>query len=523
MTLEKTKIDNSLQRRQNDSHAISSNQFGYGKLAGSTHEGQYVGYGNKVMQSMSYGYGGLQLKKDEQEESVQLKQDSPTGVSNANNTGLPDHLKSGIENLSGMYMGDVKVHYNSDKPAQMKAHAYAQGTDIHVAAGQEKHLPHEAWHVVQQKQGRVKPTIQMKGAVNINDDAGLEKEADVMGQKATQLKQEGKSAGENKTLNISSNISTTISRMPIQLMATSKITDYRQAGGTCGLYSLGMAISSVHPGVVLQRDRLLELLLQTGNNIGSFVGEFMDANNLAEVGRQLGLTVNVIDFGNVRDFKSKLRATGSNGVIMGYSVFDVPMYRANPTLAAFKHLFSHWSVIEAMNGDNLIVRDPNDPGSTRVVPVSTFHQSNQDAENTDGSGKFSFQEFQTRGIGDVNTLRNTWENQELTTRGGNTAPSTPLDLHNLPTPDMNLKGKIVSVSGTVTALNTFSHMKESGTLRAADKSEIRTLNAGEAIEIIDRNRAGNNFDLGLISIKKRHFWVRASDGTEGWVRASAIN
>lgn len=102
----------------------------------------------------------------------------------ANNAGLPDQLKAGIENLSGHSMDDVKVHYNSNKPAQLNAHAYAQGTDIHIAAGQEKHLPHEAWHVVQQKQGRVRPTLQMKGKVNINDDKGLEKEADVMGGKA---------------------------------------------------------------------------------------------------------------------------------------------------------------------------------------------------------------------------------------------------------------------------------------------------------------------------------------------------
>ncbi|WP_218043744.1 eCIS core domain-containing protein [Flavobacterium gawalongense] len=66
-----------------------------------------------------------------------------------NNTGLPDNLKAGIENLSDYSMNDVKVHYNSDKPDQLQAHAYAQGTDIHVAPGQEKHLPHEAWHVVQ--------------------------------------------------------------------------------------------------------------------------------------------------------------------------------------------------------------------------------------------------------------------------------------------------------------------------------------------------------------------------------------
>ncbi|MCB9230842.1 MAG: DUF4157 domain-containing protein [Bacteroidia bacterium] len=105
-----------------------------------------------------------------------------------NNTGLPDSLKSGMEDLSGYSLDDVKVHYNSDQPAQMQAHAYAQGSDIHIAPGQEQHLPHEAWHVVQQKQGRVQPTTQFKGKVNLNDDAGLEKEADVMGAKALQMK-----------------------------------------------------------------------------------------------------------------------------------------------------------------------------------------------------------------------------------------------------------------------------------------------------------------------------------------------
>ena len=78
-----------------------------------------------------------------------------------NNTGLPDNLKAGVEKLSGFSMGDVKVYYNSNKPAQLKAFAYAQGTNIHVGQGQERHLPHEAWHVVQQKQGRVQPTLQL--------------------------------------------------------------------------------------------------------------------------------------------------------------------------------------------------------------------------------------------------------------------------------------------------------------------------------------------------------------------------
>ena len=110
-------------------------------------------------------------------------------IQRKNKTGLPDALKSGVENLSGYSMDDVKVHYNSSKPAQLQAHAYAKGTDIHLAPGQEKNLPHEAWHVVQQKQGRVKPTMQFKGKVNINDDAKLEKEADVMGAKALKVKE----------------------------------------------------------------------------------------------------------------------------------------------------------------------------------------------------------------------------------------------------------------------------------------------------------------------------------------------
>lgn len=107
-----------------------------------------------------------------------------------NRTGLPNQLKSGIEALSDVSLDDVNVHYNSSKPAQLQALAYTQGSDIHVAPGQEQHLAHEAWHVVQQKQGRVQPTTQLQD-VAINDDFGLEREADVMGDKALQMKATG--------------------------------------------------------------------------------------------------------------------------------------------------------------------------------------------------------------------------------------------------------------------------------------------------------------------------------------------
>lgn len=132
------------------------------------------------------------------QQTAQRASAGPNGAAVATNqTGMPDSLKTGIESLSGMSMDDVRVHYNSSKPQQLQALAYTQGTDIHVAPGQERHLPHEAWHVVQQAQGRVKSTTQMKGGVPINDNQGLEHEADVMGAQAlTAQKQPGTEHGK---------------------------------------------------------------------------------------------------------------------------------------------------------------------------------------------------------------------------------------------------------------------------------------------------------------------------------------
>ena len=102
----------------------------------------------------------------------------------ANRTGLPDGLKAGVERLSGQSMDDVRVHYGSSAPASLDALAYARGSEIHLGPSQERHLPHEAWHVAQQKQGRVRPTFQMRAGTPVNDDAGLEREADAMGLRA---------------------------------------------------------------------------------------------------------------------------------------------------------------------------------------------------------------------------------------------------------------------------------------------------------------------------------------------------
>ena len=97
--------------------------------------------------------------------------------------GLPGELRAGLEHLSGRDLSGVRVNYDSPRPAQLNAHAVAQGAVIDVAPGKEEHLAHEGWHAVQQMQNRVRPTMDL-GGTPVNDDATLEREADVMGARA---------------------------------------------------------------------------------------------------------------------------------------------------------------------------------------------------------------------------------------------------------------------------------------------------------------------------------------------------
>ena len=94
-----------------------------------------------------------------------------------NSTGIPDRMKMQFENSSGFSFDDVKVHYNSAKPAKLQALAYTQGNQVHIGPGQERHLSHELGHVAQQKAGMVQATKYLNG-VAINDDIKLEQAAD---------------------------------------------------------------------------------------------------------------------------------------------------------------------------------------------------------------------------------------------------------------------------------------------------------------------------------------------------------
>jgi len=134
------------------------------------------------------GVSAVQLKDNRMQSEVQQKLSNTSSEpiqKKENKTGLPDHLKAGMENLSNQSLDHVKVHYNSSKPAKVQALAYAQGSNIHIGPGQEKHLPHELGHVVQQMEGRVKPNTKVDG-MPVNNDPGLEQEATNMGNRAIQ-------------------------------------------------------------------------------------------------------------------------------------------------------------------------------------------------------------------------------------------------------------------------------------------------------------------------------------------------
>lgn len=94
-----------------------------------------------------------------------------------NLTGIPVQMKLDFERRSGLSFDDVRVHYHSEKPAQLQALAYTQGTQVYVGPGQERHLPHELGHVIQQKRGAVRPTA-LRGGVPVNESPDLERSAD---------------------------------------------------------------------------------------------------------------------------------------------------------------------------------------------------------------------------------------------------------------------------------------------------------------------------------------------------------
>lgn len=102
---------------------------------------------------------------------------------------LPSEVRTKMETAFSADFSDVRVHIGHEA-SSLGAIAYTWGTNIHFAPGQynphtlqgQKLLGHELWHVLQQKQGRVRNPF--GGGVAVVQDHALEAEADRMGIKA---------------------------------------------------------------------------------------------------------------------------------------------------------------------------------------------------------------------------------------------------------------------------------------------------------------------------------------------------
>lgn len=154
--------------------------------------------GEEEEESLQAKFAPFQFKEEE-EESMQLKEGygSETQSSQQSTpTQLPEAVQTKMESTMGADFSGVNVHKESEKATSMGALAFAQGNDVHFAPGQynpqtqsgQELIGHELAHVVQQKEGRVSSTTQMKGQ-NVNDDPVLEREADEMGNAAAKKKE----------------------------------------------------------------------------------------------------------------------------------------------------------------------------------------------------------------------------------------------------------------------------------------------------------------------------------------------
>ncbi|MCB9234120.1 MAG: DUF4157 domain-containing protein [Bacteroidia bacterium] len=151
--------------------------------------------------------GAAQLKGTEEEESVQKKEsgngESFSPAAESGGSGGLGPVQHKMESAFNSDFSNVNVHENSQKASDIGALAYTQGNDVHFAPGQFKPdtqggqelIGHELTHVVQQRENRVTPTTQTKSDMPVNDDKGLEGEADHMGAKAARGENTGMNGG----------------------------------------------------------------------------------------------------------------------------------------------------------------------------------------------------------------------------------------------------------------------------------------------------------------------------------------
>lgn len=129
-----------------------------------------------------------------------------------NSNGMSEETLNKMSNSFGEDFSNVNIHSDSKSAVDVGALAYTQGNDIHFAPGQydpasssgQSLLGHELTHIVQQREGRVQANNEING-MPLNDDKGLEQEADEKGaQVAQQQKAETPTTSSKPNTNLTS-------------------------------------------------------------------------------------------------------------------------------------------------------------------------------------------------------------------------------------------------------------------------------------------------------------------------------
>lgn|GEM_PF-4128982 len=351
----------------------------------------------------------IQRQKIPEEEPLQKKSE--------NNTGMPDNLKAGVESLSGIDMSNVRVRYNSDKPAQVGALAYTQGTNIHVAPGQEKHLPHEAWHVVQQVQGRVKPTFQMNG-VTVNDDMGLEREANALGKKAhttgqdlvfRQMSSQPRCKGKQELIVHELTHMVQKNRSAMQRMRIAPQIRQQDAYN-CGLYSIWMAIESLTGADA----SLITKIKHFASIYSDSMGGLFNFVQMERIIKSLGYTARMVRFHDVVSFTRNLDNHHNDAILLAYS-FDARLGKQfDPDTATSS---AHWSLLERYDHTQEYIQMKNPHGNLIWVTIEDICSANLQMDG----GRFNWSGFvaEEQGLHLFEQERNKYKNtvEELTSRG----------------------------------------------------------------------------------------------------------
>lgn len=115
------------------------------------------------------------------------KKDSVNGISFSEN----ETVKQLTDGAVDLHASGSKVETTSTSDSRLKdvgARSMAVGGNALI--GDSRDRGHEIWHLAQQHQGMVQPTTTVNNQP-VNDDPGLEKEADEMGAKIMQGKFKG--------------------------------------------------------------------------------------------------------------------------------------------------------------------------------------------------------------------------------------------------------------------------------------------------------------------------------------------